>query len=123
MPSPTTHKQQLAVAFASGALTAAGILWLLRLKRWSKAVYVQKPHPNWVAPAKQPPPFDASAMRDIDPATYSPAELYPLVISAVVPRPIGFVSSMGKDGSINLAPYRQVTCWHGVCVYVCVVVG
>lgn len=101
----TADQKQLAAAFAAGALAAAGLLWLTRPKRWSKAVYVQKPHPSWTPPDKQPPPFDPDNMRAIDPATFNPAELYPLVISAVVPRPIGFVSSQGKDGSINLAPY------------------
>ena len=33
------------------------------------------------------------------------ATLYPLVISAVVPRPIALVSSLGADGSRNLAPF------------------
>jgi flavin reductase (DIM6/NTAB) family NADH-FMN oxidoreductase RutF len=33
------------------------------------------------------------------------AVLYPLVISAVVPRPIALVSSLGADGSANLAPF------------------
>eukprot|EP00775_Hariotina_reticulata_P007916 gene7916-8112_t len=44
-------------------------------------------------------------MHTIDPASIPKAELYPLVISAVVPRPIGFVSSVSRDGSVNLSPY------------------
>jgi hypothetical protein len=44
-------------------------------------------------------------MHVVDPATHPTAELYPLVISAVVPRPIGFTASVSKDGSVNLAPY------------------
>lgn len=97
--------QQMAAAFAAGAVTAAGIMWLLRPKPWDVAKYVQKPHPLWEPPAKQPPNFDSDKMHVIDPATYSPAELYPLVISAIVPRPIGFAASVAKDGSVNLAPY------------------
>lgn len=99
------EQKQLAAAFAAGALTAAGVLLLLRPRSWREAVHVQIPHPSWVAPAKQPPPFDPDAMHDIDPGTYPTAELYPLVISAVVPRPIGFAASVSKDGTVNLAPY------------------
>ena len=42
--------------------------------------------------------------------TFDPAKLdiksnYHLMISGIVPRPIAFVSSIGSDGSINLAPF------------------
>lgn len=59
----------------------------------------------WTAPTPQPPPFDADAMHTVDPASVPSAVLYPLVISAVVPRPVGFASTVSKDGSVNLAPY------------------
>jgi hypothetical protein len=98
-------QKQLVAAFAAGAIAAAGVILLVRPRRWSKAVHVQKPHPRWTAPEKQPPPFDADNMHNIDPATYPTPELYPLVISCVVPRPIGFASTMAKDGTVNLAPY------------------
>lgn len=44
-------------------------------------------------------------MHTVDPAVLSPAEMYPLAISAVVPRPVGFVSSLSSSGAANLAPY------------------
>ena len=42
--------------------------------------------------------------------TFNPAKLdiktnYHLMISGIVPRPIAFVSSISKKGSLNLAPY------------------
>ena len=39
------------------------------------------------------------------PAEMSPRAAYQLLISLVVPRPIGWISSRGVDGSINLAPF------------------
>jgi hypothetical protein len=39
-------------------------------------------------------------MLEFDPATLT--SCYPLMISAVVPRPIAFVSSLDKDGVGNL---------------------
>lgn len=100
------EQKQLAAAFAAGALAAAGVLLVLRRPRaWRTATHVGKPHPRWTAPQQQPPPFDADAMHDIDPTIYPTPELYPLVISAVVPRPIGFAASLSRDDTINLAPY------------------
>lgn len=39
----------------------------------------------------------------------SPADNYTMLISAVVPRPIGFVSTVSKDGVKNLAPFSYFT--------------
>lgn len=39
----------------------------------------------------------------------SPVDNYKTLISAVVPRPIGFVSTVGKDGRRNLAPFSYFT--------------
>jgi hypothetical protein len=47
------------------------------------------PHPSWQPPQKLPPPFATNAMHTVDPAQTPSDVLYPLVISAVVPRPIG----------------------------------
>ncbi|KAA1084930.1 hypothetical protein PGT21_032340 [Puccinia graminis f. sp. tritici] len=35
----------------------------------------------------------------------SPSEMYKLMISSVVPRPIGFCSTLSADGNTNLAPF------------------
>jgi flavin reductase (DIM6/NTAB) family NADH-FMN oxidoreductase RutF len=41
----------------------------------------------------------------IAPGDLHPRDAYRLFISVVVPRPIAWVSSMGADGSLNLAPF------------------
>ncbi len=42
---------------------------------------------------------------DLDPRNLPKLDLYRLLISAVVPRPIAFVSTQAADGSTNLAPF------------------
>ncbi len=46
---------------------------------------------------------------EIDPETLPPADRYGLLISAIVPRPIAWVSTLGPDGSHNLAPFSFFT--------------
>lgn len=41
----------------------------------------------------------------LDPAALAPADRYKLIIGAVVPRPIAFVSTISPDGRHNLAPF------------------
>lgn len=41
----------------------------------------------------------------VDPASTPAPQIYKLLIGSVVPRPIGFVSSVSKDGARNLAPF------------------
>ena len=41
----------------------------------------------------------------IDPSTLEPRLRYRLLLSTVAPRPIAWVSTRGKDGSLNLAPF------------------
>ena len=68
---------------------------------------VPSPNPAWTPGDPSPHPFvgPAAATRTFMAATTPAAVLYPLVISAVVPRPIALVSSVGRDGSRNLAPF------------------
>jgi flavin reductase (DIM6/NTAB) family NADH-FMN oxidoreductase RutF len=40
-----------------------------------------------------------------DPRAHARTDVYRFLISAVIPRPIAFVSSMGADGALNLAPF------------------
>lgn len=40
-----------------------------------------------------------------DPRAHPKSEVYRFLISAVVPRPIAWVSSIGAEGSVNLAPF------------------
>ena len=44
-------------------------------------------------------------MFSINPFDLPPRDAYRLMISAIVPRPIAWVSSIGKNGSLNLAPF------------------
>jgi flavin reductase (DIM6/NTAB) family NADH-FMN oxidoreductase RutF len=45
----------------------------------------------------------------IDPAAHSPSDSYKLMIGAIVPRPIGFISTVSPDGTYNLAPFSFFT--------------
>jgi flavin reductase (DIM6/NTAB) family NADH-FMN oxidoreductase RutF len=44
-------------------------------------------------------------MRSFDPTQESPQDIYKLMVGAIVPRPIAFVSSMDAEGIVNLAPF------------------
>ena len=44
-------------------------------------------------------------MMSIAPGDLGPRDAYRLMISVVVPRPIAWVSTVGADGSLNLAPF------------------
>ncbi len=48
-------------------------------------------------------------MRSFDPAAESVQNVYKLMIGAIVPRPIAFVSSMDDRGVLNLAPFSYFT--------------
>lgn len=45
----------------------------------------------------------------VDPSANSPQDIYKLLVGAVVPRPIAFVSSLSKGGIRNLAPFSFFT--------------
>ncbi len=65
------------------------------------------PNPAWTPGTPCPHPFTgaAAAIRTYHTATTPASTLYPLVISSIIPRPIALVSSLGTDGSRNLAPF------------------
>lgn len=74
------------------------------------------PHPDWRPPQKQPLPFPGSEMHTVDPSQTASDVLYPLIISAVVPRPIGECCK----GSPRAAA-GQSCCFHAAwCCCVCV---
>lgn len=52
-------------------------------------------------------------------------DVYHLIISAVVPRPIAFVSTIGLDGSRNLAPFSSfnIVSSRPPCVSFCIITG
>ena len=73
----------------------------------SVKLWTEPPHPDWHPGKKQPPPdsVESSPTREIDPDITPAAQLYSLCISAIIPRPIAFVSTVGSNGEGNLAPY------------------
>lgn len=44
-------------------------------------------------------------MLSFNPAEYEPRQIYKLMVGMIVPRPIALVSSMDRDGVLNLAPF------------------
>lgn len=44
-------------------------------------------------------------MHSFDPSKNTERENYKLLIGSIVPRPIAFVTSIAKDGTINGAPF------------------
>lgn len=48
-------------------------------------------------------------MQSFDPATHPFNDIYKLMIGAIVPRPIAFVSSQDASGVLNLAPFSYFT--------------
>jgi len=82
------------------------LLFLRRRGGGARARFVRPPHSGWKPGDKQPPPYGPDApMLALDPATVDKASMYAFVISAVVPRPIAFVSTVSAEGARNLAPY------------------
>jgi flavin reductase (DIM6/NTAB) family NADH-FMN oxidoreductase RutF len=45
----------------------------------------------------------------IDPAATDPRHIYKLMVGAIVPRPIAFVSTVSAEGILNLAPFSYFT--------------
>src|SRR5690625_2322851 len=44
-------------------------------------------------------------MLSFNPKNYTEREIYKLLIGTVIPRPIAFVTSVSKDGTLNGAPF------------------
>lgn len=57
---------------------------------------VHTPNPGWKPREKQPHPYPSSKMLQLVPEEEG-VKLYPFVISAIVPRPIAFISSLSKE--------------------------
>lgn len=70
----------------------------------SQVIKVEPPHPGWTPQVKQPIPYEGEDWLQLDPQELG-AGMYPFIISAVVPRPIAFISSLSKEGMQNLSPY------------------
>ncbi|KAG2440828.1 hypothetical protein HXX76_003683 [Chlamydomonas incerta] len=73
---------------------------------WQPARHVKPPHPGWRPGQPQPCPLPgADTFIEVDTRSTPPGDLYPLVISAAVPRPVAFISSVDLQGAVNLSPY------------------
>ncbi|CUM62463.1 uncharacterized protein PRCAT00000013001 [Priceomyces carsonii] len=78
-------------------------------KRWE---YSKTIDPDWrVGDGANESDWKQYKKLEIDPFgdTRDPVDNYKLLISAVTPRPIGFTSTVGKDGTKNLAPFSYFT--------------
>ena len=51
------------------------------------------------------PPEQLRHPLEVNPEDWAPSHLYTLVTSLVVPRPVGWISTMSLAGQLNLAPY------------------
>ncbi len=65
----------------------------------------------------------SEAMISIAPGDLQPRDAYRLLISVVVPRPIGWTSTIGPDGTPNLAPFSFFNAVGGVPPTVMICVG
>lgn len=68
---------------------------------------MNSPNPNWKPGEAIVSPV--GAMTTLDPEKIPPADMYKLMIGAIVPRPIAFVSTASEKGQVNLAPFSFFT--------------
>ncbi len=52
---------------------------------------------------------EVRSSRVVDPSGAAPTDIYKLMVGAIVPRPIAFVSTQAEDGILNLAPFSYFT--------------
>ena len=74
--------------------------------------YTQIPNKDWkVGSGANDPSWKDHKKLEIDPygEGRNPVDNYKTLISAIVPRPIGFVSTVSKTGERNLAPFSYFT--------------
>lgn len=96
----------LMIGCASGAALCYLITSLLERRNQHTLQRITTHDPSWVPGKPQHGPFYDLDFIPVDPEALGGTICYPLVISAGVPRPIAFISSLSKDGKIgNLAPY------------------
>ncbi|KAI3998382.1 hypothetical protein K525DRAFT_214718, partial [Schizophyllum commune Loenen D] len=91
---------------------------------WHTPQFVQVPDPEWsygkaITTTEEGKKWmegtdEEDAFKGIDPATYPHRDLYQLMKSAIVPRPIAFVSTTSADGIDNIAPFSSLNFVTGV---------
>jgi flavin reductase (DIM6/NTAB) family NADH-FMN oxidoreductase RutF len=59
----------------------------------------------------------------IDPALHADADIYKILINVIVPRPIAWITSLGTNGRINLAPFSFFNAVSGDPPYLIVSIG
>lgn len=64
---------------------------------------IPPPNPTWKPGDKLVSPVDQ--MVALDPSSLDVAATYKLMVEAIVPRPIAFVSTVNYNGSVNAAPF------------------
>ncbi|KAI5803526.1 hypothetical protein DFH27DRAFT_556085 [Peziza echinospora] len=76
-------------------------------------LFTKSPVPAWTPGTPSPAPSAASTIphREINPYMpgRSPVDNYKLLISGIIPRPIGFLSTLTPAGTSNLAPFSYTT--------------
>ncbi|EGV66714.1 hypothetical protein PSN45_002666 [Yamadazyma tenuis] len=75
--------------------------------------HTQTPNPQWT-PGSGASSTGTSKKIELDPyaSDRSPVDNYKLLVSAVTPRPIGFVSTISANGDRNLAPFSFFSTAH-----------
>ncbi|KAL1751842.1 hypothetical protein FB107DRAFT_221189 [Schizophyllum commune] len=91
---------------------------------WRTPEFVQVPDPKWtygkpITDTEEGKKWmegtdEDDAWKSIDPATFGHRDLYQLMKSAIVPRPIAFVSTTSADGIDNIAPFSSLNFVTGV---------
>jgi len=64
---------------------------------------VQSPNPSWKPGERIVSPVNE--MVSVDPASLDVAATYRIMVEAIAPRPIAFVSTLNDNGSVNAAPF------------------
>jgi hypothetical protein len=112
-----------ALSFCLGAVAAVVLGHLSRLKRKGQTSdepahddtaprFHDSPNPGWLSESRQPTisPYANEEIVTLLPEDVPKPALYSFVISAIVPRPVAFVSSLSSTGARNLAPYSYFGC-------------
>ncbi|KAN0098001.1 hypothetical protein V8E55_002447 [Tylopilus felleus] len=92
--------------------------------------FTEQPNPTWsyCQPVNSTPAGrewlegEKQGWKTIDTSEYNRMDLYKLMISGIVPRPIAFVSTISEDGVENLAPFswfNMVTNWPPLVSFSC----
>mmetsp|Transcript_4436 Transcript_4436/g.12422 ORF Transcript_4436/g.12422 Transcript_4436/m.12422 type:complete len:323 (-) Transcript_4436:354-1322(-) len=94
-----------------GAALCGGCLgaWLAMLAQrrgmQHPVLRTETPNPNWQVGQNQPHPFKSDEFTSYEVSQLSAAQLFPLIYSTVLPRPVALVCTMSKEGITNLSPY------------------